>query len=240
MSLKGTFGAFAVYQFIRELTKSWADTKAYKLGIIDDKGKLLKKASELKTQAEREAYTLFDRLIWNVKRTLQALPGGESKIKSYAAAAYLLKENADAVYTDIVNLFEHNEKSQIKLMLEEITGPVNVTAGVAIKQEPLNKKKKKERSMEKETGSVIRLRTKIAEAKLLKRVVRQGVVKKKATCPIGQILKDGRCVPETSRDKQRFVKAAKIRKRSMAGKSLSGALRKRARSLRKRTSTGLV
>lgn len=238
MSLKNVLSTYMIYSFVRELTKSWTETKAYKLGIIDDKGKLLKKASELKTSEEREAYTLFDRLIWNVKRTLEALPGGQSKIKSYAAAAYLLKENVDTVYADVVNLFEHNEKTQIKLMLEEIAGPVNVAAGVAIKQEPL--KKKKERSMEKETGSVIRLRTKIAEAKVLKRVVRQGVVKKKATCPLGQILKDGRCVPETSRDKQRFVKAAKIRKRSLAGKSLAGALRKRTRSLRKRTSTGLV
>lgn len=241
MSIKTAMSTMATYNFIRELTRPWKEMRAYELGIIDDKGTILKKARELKTTEERESYTLFHRLAWNIKRMLEKLPGGSSKFASYAAAAWLLKENQDKIYQEIFTLFDHNEISAARLMLEEVTGnPTNVTAGVALKDMPLKKKKKEDEMEDKEKSSVIRLRKKMEEGKMLKRVIRQGVMKKKVNCPAGQIAKDGRCVPETSQDKQRFIRANKKRKRSIAGKSLKGALRKRARSLRKREAGGLV
>lgn len=244
MSLKTAMSTVATFSFVRELTKDWTEMRAYELGIIDDEGNILKKARELKTTEERESYTLFHRLVWNTKKMLEKVPGGKSKIASYAAAAWLLKENKDMVYDEIFHLFEHEEITPVRLILEEVAGaPTNVSAGVALKDMPLKKKKKKEDDMEEKDKDEIgtcALRRKIEEAKVLKRVVRQGELKKKITCPAGQIVKDGRCVPSTSSDKQRFIKAAKKRKRSMAGKSLKGALRKRTRSLRKRSSGGLV
>ena len=44
------------------------------------------KDEDLKTKDEKEAYTLSDTLIWNIKKLLGKVPGGQSRIASYAAA----------------------------------------------------------------------------------------------------------------------------------------------------------
>ena len=65
----GIFNAFVAYKFIKILSTPFNQTDAYKLGIIDDKGKILKKMKNLKTGEEKKAYTIFHRLIWNLKKT---------------------------------------------------------------------------------------------------------------------------------------------------------------------------
>ena len=81
---------YTVYKVIKKLTTDWDETDAYKMGIIDKQGKVLKKYKELKSFKEKEAYTILDRFVFNLKRLLQKLPGGKSKFASYAAAAVLL------------------------------------------------------------------------------------------------------------------------------------------------------
>jgi len=67
--------------------------EAYKLGIIDANGKQLKKTADLETQQEKNAYTIFHRLVFNLKRILERFPFGKSRIASYSAAFALLKES---------------------------------------------------------------------------------------------------------------------------------------------------
>lgn len=86
--------AYFTYKFLRTLTRSWKDMPAYELGIIDENGKVIKKGSQLKTQAEKEAYSIFDRLAFNIKRILEKLPFGKSKLASYAAALFLIREHS--------------------------------------------------------------------------------------------------------------------------------------------------
>jgi hypothetical protein len=81
---------YLVYEFVKRLSTPFNETKAFKLGLIDDKGKRLKKAS---TKDEKNAMTYYDRLIFNLKRLLAKLPGGESKFVTLAAALFLLKES---------------------------------------------------------------------------------------------------------------------------------------------------
>ncbi len=73
------------FRFLRLLTTDFKDTKAHELGLIDEKGKKLKKAS---TSEERDAYTPFHRLVFNIKKLI---PGG--KVGSYASALFLLKDH---------------------------------------------------------------------------------------------------------------------------------------------------
>ena len=80
---------YYTYRFIKVLTTPWEDTEAYELGLIDDNGKSLRKA---KTSDEKDAYTIFFRLAFNFKRILEKLPFGKSRISSYAAALFLLRE----------------------------------------------------------------------------------------------------------------------------------------------------
>ena len=102
MSIVSTIGnIYFVYQFLKKLVTPFEKTKAFELGIIDEKGKILKKQRELKTSEEKEAYSLSDTLIWNIKKLLGKVPGGQSRIASYAAALFLIKEqHGDYKITD--------------------------------------------------------------------------------------------------------------------------------------------
>lgn len=89
---------FVAYRFLRILTTPWEDQEAYKLGIIDKDGKLLRKRNTLKTEAEKKSFTLLHRLIFNLKRILHKIPGVRTKIGTYATALFLLKQHfADKV-----------------------------------------------------------------------------------------------------------------------------------------------
>jgi hypothetical protein len=82
-------------RILYKLVTPFVDSDAYKLGIIDEKGKLLKKPSEFTTSEEKDAYDMLDRLVFNLKRLLSKLPGGDNKLKNLAAAYFLVKEHYD-------------------------------------------------------------------------------------------------------------------------------------------------
>ena len=81
-----------VYQFIKRLTTPFNETPAFDLGIIDERGNRIK-SKELKTTEEKNAYGYFDRLVFNVKKLLERLPGGKNRLASYGAALFLIKES---------------------------------------------------------------------------------------------------------------------------------------------------
>ena len=88
--------AYTTYRIFTTLTKPWKEQDAYEFGIIDDKGKVLRKARELKNRKEKDSYSILIRFIFNLKRLMEKLPGGKSKIGSYAIAAVVfLKEEED-------------------------------------------------------------------------------------------------------------------------------------------------
>ena len=78
------------YQFIKRLTTPFDKTKAFELGIIDKAGKKLKSPE---TKEENNAYGYYDRMVFNLKKLLEKVPGGKSKFASYAAALFLIKES---------------------------------------------------------------------------------------------------------------------------------------------------
>ena len=81
---------FYAIRFLRLLTTKWEKTNAYKLGLIDKNGKVLKKPE---TSEEKSAYNVFHKLVYNIKRLLNKIPLGKSTIASYAAALFLIKEH---------------------------------------------------------------------------------------------------------------------------------------------------
>ena len=101
----GIFNAFIAYKFIKILSMPWKETDAFKFGIIDKKGKVLKKMKDLRTSEERKSYTIFHRLIWNLKKLLEKLPIFKSRLASFAAALYLIKEQVDPEGTLIEDMF---------------------------------------------------------------------------------------------------------------------------------------
>ena len=89
----GALNVFFIYKFLRILTQPFDETDAFKLGIIDEKGKILKKHKKLKTTEEKDSYTLMHRLVWKLKRLMEKIPFGKSRLASYAAALWLIKES---------------------------------------------------------------------------------------------------------------------------------------------------
>lgn len=104
---------FVAYKFIKILTQDFKDTDAFKLGIIDKNGKVLKKRKELKTGEEKKSYTIIHTLVWNLKKLLAKVPGLKSKLGNYAAALFLLKESCNN------NESKQNFQELIKYLKEE-------------------------------------------------------------------------------------------------------------------------
>ena len=134
------FNAYVAYQFIKTLTTKWSDMEAYDLGIVDENGKQLKKTRDLDTQKERNAYTVFHRVTFNLKRVLEKFPFGRSRIASYAAALALLRENQENLTDDELEMMEeylceyinHLESEQQTNMLnEEIANSVGDASNLA-------------------------------------------------------------------------------------------------------------
>ena len=81
---------FVTYRFIKLLTTPFEKTDAFKLGIIDKDGNRLPK--KLYKIDERNAYTVLHKLVFNIKKLFQKVPGLRTKVGTYAAALFLLKD----------------------------------------------------------------------------------------------------------------------------------------------------
>jgi hypothetical protein len=93
------------FRFIRMLVMDWKNWDAYKLGIIDENGKR-KKEVKLDNDEKKSAYTHFIRLAANVKRLLSNIPGGGSKLGSFAAGLFLIKEYCNLTDKDLKKILE--------------------------------------------------------------------------------------------------------------------------------------
>ena len=93
---------YFVFRFLRLLTMKWEKTDAYKYGIIDKKGQILKKSSELTTVDEKAGYTMLHRMVFKIRRLIEKIPVlGKSILTNYAAALFLLKEQDNPrIWTD--------------------------------------------------------------------------------------------------------------------------------------------
>lgn len=81
---------YFVYKFAKFISMDWEDWEAFKLGIIDAEGNVIKKNRT--TPEEKNNYTFFHRLIRKLKQLMEKIPGMESKLGKAAAAYFLFKE----------------------------------------------------------------------------------------------------------------------------------------------------
>ena len=136
--------ALITYRIVKLLTTPFDRQEAFKYGIIDKDGKVLKKSKSLKTEKERKAYTILHRFVFNLKRILQRVGLG-SRLGSFAVAlALLIKENKEyeqhkvlierAVnsYLKETNQYDQllNEQGEVKSTYE--TDPVMTCFGIDV------------------------------------------------------------------------------------------------------------
>jgi len=101
---------FYALRFLRLLTMPWIKTAAFKQGIVDEKGVRLKKPE---TSKEKSAYSVFHKLVFNLRRLLGKIPLGQSTIARYAAALYLIKEHANISDKRLIKIL--NESNGVDL-----------------------------------------------------------------------------------------------------------------------------
>ena len=97
---------FVAYRFIRILTTPFEKSDAFKFGIIDNKGNRIKKensskpAVELTTSELKNSYTILHKLVFNIKKIFAKVPGVKTKVGTYAAALFLLKDTFKENFED--------------------------------------------------------------------------------------------------------------------------------------------
>ena len=89
---------FVTYRFLKILVTPFEKQEAYKLGIIDKDGNRIlepgttNKPTVLRTAKEQNAYTVLHKLVFNIKKIFGKVPGLRTKLGTYAAALFLLKD----------------------------------------------------------------------------------------------------------------------------------------------------
>ena len=126
---------FVTYRFIKLLTTPFNRTEAFKLGIIDKDGNRIlqpnstQPAVELATAQLQNAYTVLHKLVFNIKKIFAKVPGLRTKVGTYAAALFLLKdtfkehvEDPDVFEKEFMKYLKENDVEFDDSISEEVIG----------------------------------------------------------------------------------------------------------------------
>ena len=130
---------FVTYRFLKLLTTPFEKTDAYKKGIIDKDGNRIMKqagrnapkevAVELNTPDLKNSYTILHKLIFNIKKLFAKVPGLRTKVGTYAAALFLLKdtfkehvEDPDMFEKEFMKYLKENNIELDREISEEVIG----------------------------------------------------------------------------------------------------------------------
>jgi hypothetical protein len=114
---------FVTYSFIKLLVTPFDKMPAYKLGIIDKDGnRIMEKTVSRGMQPtvligdeQKSAYTVLHKLVFNIKKIFGKVPGLRTKLGTYAAALFLLKDT----FKESVDDPDMFEKEFMKYLKEE-------------------------------------------------------------------------------------------------------------------------
>ena len=114
--------AVIAYRVLKLLVTPFDKTKAFELGIIDEKGKVLKKSRDIKNAEERNAYTLLIRFVFNLKKLLAKI-GIRGPLGSAAAAAFAFfkEEYGNNVEVEKV-IYNHLKEQGFEFQIDENYG----------------------------------------------------------------------------------------------------------------------
>lgn len=106
------------FRFLKLLVTPFNKTKAFELGIIDDKG-VRQKDVKMDSTEKKSAFTTFHRLVFNIKKIMAKAPGGGTRLASYAAALFLIKEKLELSDDSITKIVEKSGIEPLDFMLEQ-------------------------------------------------------------------------------------------------------------------------
>jgi len=128
--------AFIAYRILKILVTPFNKTKAYKLGIIDDKGKVLIKSKDLPNSGpKREAYTLLIRFVFNLKRILSKVGiRGPLTTSAAAALAFFKEENGQNLEVE-KTVYKHLKENGFEFQLDENYGEPLIPGTYRVKRD---------------------------------------------------------------------------------------------------------
>ena len=115
--------ALIAYRVLKLLVTPFNRTKAFKFGIIDDKGKVLIKSKDLPNSGpQREAYTLLIRFVFNLKRLLSKVGvRGPLRTSAAAALAFFKEENGQNLEIE-KTVYKHLRENGLEFQVDENYG----------------------------------------------------------------------------------------------------------------------
>ena len=126
---------FVTYRFIKLLTTPFEKTDAFKFGIIDENGNRIKDKTTrkpvvvLNTSELKNAYTILHKLVFNIKKIFAKVPGLRTKVGTYAAALFLLKDtlrehvsDPDVFEKEFIKYLKENKIELDREISEEVIG----------------------------------------------------------------------------------------------------------------------
>ena len=115
--------ALIAYRVLKLLVTPFNKTKAFKFGIIDDKGKVLIKSKDLPNSGpKREAYTLLIRFVFNLKKLLGKVGiRGPLGTSAAAAIAFFKEENGQNLEVE-KTVYKHLREKGFEFQVDENYG----------------------------------------------------------------------------------------------------------------------
>ena len=108
------------FRFLKLLITPFEKTDAFKLGLIGVDGKRDKNV-KIDSTEKKGAYSYFVRLVFNIKRLLAKVPGGSSRLGTYAEALYLVKEKLELSDDSCMKIMEKSGYEAIDFLAEQNT-----------------------------------------------------------------------------------------------------------------------
>jgi len=127
------------YRIMKLLVTPFDKQEAFKYGIIDKQGKVLKPWRTLKGSQEKSSYTMLHRFVFNLKRILQKVGLG-GKLGTFAVAlATLIRENKEfeqhqKLIESVVIKYLKEQKLYEELLQEE----GHIVGNKQITEQPIN------------------------------------------------------------------------------------------------------
>lgn len=132
--------SFSLYKFLDTLTTPFTQTQAYRMGIIDANGNLLKQLDKLNS-TEKAAYNEFYRLVFSLKRLLLKVPDPEvrARLTNVSSAMKLIAEECSKIGANPEDFYSRGMRELEACRLVEegeggapATAPANSVSGGGI------------------------------------------------------------------------------------------------------------
>lgn len=149
---KGVIDIALVYSFLKRLVTPFEKWDAYKVGMIDADGKVIVPKNK-RTSEQDKSWGYFDRLVANLKKLLGKIPGGKSRIATFAAALLLIREeNIDPDNIEMLEETLMNYINDVDMLIEDAptmaaSGGTVAGIGIGPDGEPGAPKKRRKTNM---------------------------------------------------------------------------------------------